>query len=508
MITKNNLLTEYPRIYQSILPKALQQEEFDYIAENIDLYDEGDEDICKYVDTFIEKLNEVLKKQSKVKTDEPKSTFTRRDVTAEVLKIDDEKKAGLKPVNTSEKKPKSQKSSKSSKSPKPPKPKREPKPRKSKIENEVTELPLPVTFIKSYCGWSGKVKTKTQVYTFIKRLQKAIAEKKIRKTSEYAPQIEYMQSRLIAFYNDMRSGTKTYEIPAAKLSELKEKCNMRWADHVVVIRQYINILNDTKTGLKEKSQRLLKKIEASEFTSEAKAAIANITKSLKDYLNGKTDAPKINEFALQGLYGLAVISGLGSLPVASNISTANDNKILSAADFKNASFNLMGFSGKWLQLIGNPSAPFKAMIWGTGGSGKSTLAIEFARYLAGTLGKRVLYVSNEEGAGATFHEKMTRLNAFHPNLFITKILPPRLVEYDFVFCDSANSMQMDIPSFEQKTKLYPYLSWVLLFQTTKDGNFLGEKNWQHAVDVEVYCENGKARALKSRFGGNDEVNVW
>jgi hypothetical protein len=279
---------------------------------------------------------------------------------------------------------------------------------------------------------------------------------------------------------------------------------MRWADHIVVIRQYINILNDTKTGLKEKSQKLLKKIEASEFSNDAKVAIANITKSLKDYLNGKTDAPKINEMALQGLYGLAGIGGFGGL---GNI-PANDNKILSASDFKNASFNLMGFSGKWLQLVGNPSVPFKMMIWGTGGSGKSTLAIEFARYLAGNLGKRVLYVSNEEGAGATFHEKMTRLNAFHPNLFITKTLPPRLVEYDFVFCDSANSMQMDLPKFEQAAKMYPRLSWVLLFQTTKDGNFLGEKNWQHAVDVEVFCENGKARALKSRYGGNEEIGIF
>jgi predicted ATP-dependent serine protease len=67
---------------------------------------------------------------------------------------------------------------------------------------------------------------------------------------------------------------------------------------------------------------------------------------------------------------------------------------------------------------------------------------------------------------------------------------------------------MDIPSFEQMTKLYPHLSWVLLFQTTKDGKFLGEKNWQHAVDVEVYCDEGKARALKSRFGGNDEVDIF
>jgi hypothetical protein len=76
------------------------------------------------------------------------------------------------------------------------------------------------------------VKTKTQVYTFIKRLQKAIAEKKIRKTSEYAPLIVYMQNRLIAFYNDMKSGTKTYEI----LAELKEACNMRWADHVMIYK--------------------------------------------------------------------------------------------------------------------------------------------------------------------------------------------------------------------------------------------------------------------------------
>jgi predicted ATP-dependent serine protease len=194
-----------------------------------------------------------------------------------------------------------------------------------------------------------------------------------------------------------------------------------------------------------------------------------------------------------------------ALPIST---PANDNKVVSAADFKNSTFNLMNFTGKWEQLIGNPSSPFKAMIWGTGGSGKSTLAIEFARYLAGKLNKRVLYVANEEGAGATLHEKMTRLNAFHPNLFITKTLPPRLVEYDFVFCDSANSMQMDLPKFEQTAKVYPRLSWVLLFQTTKEGKFLGEKPWQHAVDVEIYCENGKAKALKSRFGGKDTVDAF
>ena len=373
--------------------------------------------------------------------------------------------------------------------------------------NEVTEFPIEVKFIKTFVSWVGKVKTKTQVYSFIKRLQKAIVEKQIRKTSQYALAITSVQQSLIDFYNGMRSGSKTFEYPPNGLARLKDACDMRWADHVVIIRQFINILNDTKTATKTKARNLLEKINNSEFpdTNEIKLSIECIKESLTNYLNGKTDAPEIQHFALQGLYGLAGMGGLGNLPMTA---PANDNKVVSAAEFKNASFNLMNLTGKWERLIGNPSVPFKMMIWGTGGSGKSTLAIEFARYLAGTLNKRVLYVANEEGAGATLHEKMTRLNAFHPNLFITKALPPRLVEYDFVFCDSANSMQLDLPKFEQTAKLYPRLSWVLMFQTTKDGNFLGEKNWQHAVDVEIYCNDGKAKALKSRFGGSDTVDVF
>ena len=34
------------------------------------------------------------------------------------------------------------------------------------------------------------------------------------------------------------------------------------------------------------------------------------------------------------------------------------------------------------------------------------------------------------------------------------------------------------------------------------------KDRQHAVDVEVFCIDGKARALKSRFGGSEEVGIF
>jgi hypothetical protein len=142
MITRNNLLIEYPRIFQSALPEALQQTEFEFIEKNFDLIDEADnEDFAKYVDTFIEKLNKVLEKQAKT-PERPTSTFTKRDVTAEVLKTADERETSANKAKQKSPKPKRE-----------PKPKKEPKPKPPKIKkqtgNEVTEFPLPVTFIKA-----------------------------------------------------------------------------------------------------------------------------------------------------------------------------------------------------------------------------------------------------------------------------------------------------------------------------------------------------------------------
>ena len=45
-------------------------------------------------------------------------------------------------------------------------------------------------------------------------------------------------------------------------------------------------------------------------------------------------------------------------------------------------------------------------------------------------------------------------------------------------------------------------------QITKEGNFHEEKNWQHAVDVEVFVNDGKVKELKSRFGKKLEVGLW
>jgi regulator of replication initiation timing len=92
MITIENIFSEYPRINQDTLPKALKKDEFEFIRENIDLYNE-DETIKKYIDTFIDKLNKLAKKpekstkpMSEEKDDKPK-TLSASDIPAIVKKF-------------------------------------------------------------------------------------------------------------------------------------------------------------------------------------------------------------------------------------------------------------------------------------------------------------------------------------------------------------------------------------------------------------------------------------
>ncbi|CAN0092768.1 unnamed protein product [Chrysoparadoxa australica] len=53
-------------------------------------------------------------------------------------------------------------------------------------------------FIKRYVGMHGKVRSKLSVLRLLSSLQKAILEKRIRKTSKYANEIRQIQTQLIA----------------------------------------------------------------------------------------------------------------------------------------------------------------------------------------------------------------------------------------------------------------------------------------------------------------------
>jgi acetyl-CoA carboxylase beta subunit len=64
-ITVRNIIEQYPKIDVQ-LPKELNQHEYEFIKDNIDLYSE-DETMRKYIDTFVAKLNQFASKESKPK---------------------------------------------------------------------------------------------------------------------------------------------------------------------------------------------------------------------------------------------------------------------------------------------------------------------------------------------------------------------------------------------------------------------------------------------------------
>ena len=170
-------------------------------------------------------------------------------------------------------------------------------------------------------------------------------------------------------------------------------------------------------------------------------------------------------------------------------------------------FQTIGFTGKWLTLIGDPCRGFTAMIFGKPKMGKSYLAVDFAGYLAKSFGK-VLYVPKEEKFGLTFSTKLKEQGAAHENLVISEALPEDLSGYDFIFLDSINSLNLTPEDLRRLKEKNPGKSFVYIFQTTKGGNFRGENSFQHDVDIVIEIPaRGKAVQF-GRFNQGGEMHIF
>ncbi len=121
-----------------------------------------------------------------------------------------------------------------------------------------------------------------------------------------------------------------------------------------------------------------------------------------------------------------------------------------STDFANLQFNTIGFTGKWLELIGDPSPGFSAMVFRLPKTGKSFLCIDFAGYLARHHG-RVLYVAKEEKLDATLQRKLNGKDVAHVNLYVSDRLLENLAPYDFIFLDSVNKLGL-LPRDLEKLK--------------------------------------------------------
>jgi hypothetical protein len=645
MITLENIISEYPKINQEILPEPLKASEFVFISENIDLYNE-DETIKKYIDTFVSKLNEFAAKGKKStkpgpepdKNDQEPQKLNASDIPAIVKKFMPkfqqqaivgseehfeivkrlEKEIKAIPKNTRDADKAYQKAKKSknvnymdfytvfahffhggsdwyvlswdgdeilfcyvvlngdtvmsemgdvalsemhdnhveldffwkvkslsevlheaypedfpkagskqeqSKEPHEPE-------NKEKVKEDtatpVEKLDTEVAFIKRYVKLHGKTREKAQILNFLNSLQKAIVEKRIRKTSIYAKEIRNIQDQLIKCYEQMGKTVqvtideKTIEAYSAIAHSEKTMLS------VVCIKQYINLHG--KQDVKEKATALNEKIEkAIESGKIGKSdpyysEISEIQESLKSYLSNKSQAPAIRESTLNGIISwlenrrrkknvtrylhkiYETGHGLRGMDEENELNLVEQTQVISSTQLPGMQFETIGLQGKYRDLMGDPCIGFTAMVYGLPKSGKSTLCIDFARYLAEHHGK-VLYVAIEEKFGYTLKEKFERLNAIHPNLVIAEKLPDDLSPFQFVFIDSVSRAGLTTDGLTRLHRENPKTAFIFIFHTTKEGNFRGRQDFAHDVDVIIEVENGIAKA-NGRFGVGGKIEVF
>jgi hypothetical protein len=485
MLNTNNYFTKAASIDWDNLPEALAKGHklVEGASQNNWAAYNSNENIKRVVDAFFQKLSDYL--------DNNPTAPVQKSMPAKVAKMEPKPVPPAKPAPT----PKKATEKKSAVA-------------KEAYESEdVEHIDIEVQFIKRYAAMHGKVKSQAQVLTLLHGLQKAIVERKIRKDSPYAKEIEMMQNQLITCYEKM-GDMADIKIEGKNLKRYLEIAHSQEGMlSVVLLKAYIAL--NGKRDVKDKADRLFKRIKKSvdqgKITKSDKYAdkLNEAYQTLKSYIDGDSVMLNINKAQLNGLMG---IFGEDLFQKKSLNGHEEDNgMIVSSGELLAMDFQTIGLKGKYRELIGDPSVGFTAMVYGLPKSGKSTMCLDFANYLASHHGK-ILYCAIEEGFGYTLKEKIERLKAHHSNLYITDRVPENLNDFQFVFIDSVSKAGMDVNAIDQLRKMHPDTSFIFIYHTTKEGNFKGVNEHAHEVDVIVQVDKGRATAT-GRFnaGGSMEI---
>ncbi|GGA89894.1 hypothetical protein [Puia dinghuensis] len=488
MITIDNYFNEISRIDLSTLPEPLQEGhafvlEVTGSGQNWEDY-HAEESVKEVIDSYLEKLNAFLSIHK---------TSPKPPTKGEKKK---ENKGGEK---------RNPKRATPAKGQEPP---READPfNKEEPTTWVERIPEELRFIRRFVNMNGKSKTKEEILRFINSLQKAIIEKRIRKSSNYAEQIRFIQDKLIGVYNTMKA-TIRIELTSQTQAELKHITGEQKVRPAInFMKRYIAISG--KPGMKQKATSLLEQIERA--TQKGKVTkddpyyqeMHQIVNNLRRFRGDKSSKVLVVENKeLNGLQAILngcscdALNGPGENPV-----------LMNSMDFARRRFVTIGLKGKWYDLIGDPSPNFTAMVFGKPKMGKSYLCIDFAGYLARHHG-RVLYVAKEEGLDMTLQKKLADQRVAHPNLFVSAELPDTLDSYDFIFLDSVNRLGLLPADLNRLKAAHPNKSFIFVFQTTKDGNFRGANSFQHDVDVVIEIpEKGKVLQF-GRFNQGGEMRIF
>jgi hypothetical protein len=194
-----------------------------------------------------------------------------------------------------------------------------------------------------------------------------------------------------------------------------------------------------------------------------------------------------------------------------NVPTKSKIKVITGDDLLKMKFDVLPFTGKFLDLIGKPERGFSGIVFGKPKEGKSNFAIRFADYLQEYFGKTV-YVAAEEGNSLTLQEKIREIKGSKITFIETRNREDlrdflKSSKVDFVFIDSINTLNIDDEFLELIKHENPNVSFVAIIQATKEGNFKGAQSLEHNCDFVIRVEKGIAHH-RGRFGPESSLNIF
>ena len=503
MITATNYLSRVAGIDFTLLPPALQKGD-ELTRKALERGGEAyntSETVRRVVDAYLEKLNRSVAMKPDPKADkEPWEGGTKKAAPspAAAMKVIKQKAAApAKKPAPAKRTPAKRVAAKKA-------PARRAATRKPDTAERVELMPPEVALIRRYANMHGKVRTRAQLLRLLSSLQKAMVEKRIRKTSPFATEVLQMQDQLIAALDRMKSDAAEITIAAKNLERYKEiASSRRIRESVALLKRFLSLHG--KDGIKDKAVRLRDAIMRAVDKEKVKSddpymvRLAAARMALQRYIDGMASTPKVQNAELngiRGLLGLGSVSGLGAAPAKA---------VMPSGELMRMKFETIGLRGKFRELIGDPAVGFTAMVFGQPKSGKSTLMLEFAHHLAREHGE-VLYCAIEEGYGYTLQEKIARLGTVHERLNFSDRVPSDLSAYDFVFIDSVSKAGMELEDLVKLKHANPRTSFVFIFHSTKQGQFRGGNELAHEVDVIIEVEPGLVKA-SGRFNAGGEITI-
>ncbi len=361
----------------------------------------------------------------------------------------------------------------------------DPQPPKTLMGDYPEEIKIMRRFLQLV---NKEIYTEEECEKLLKALQKRITDRKIRKTSKWRKDIEYIQHALLKLLEAEDSTLSRNRV--ARISQTVGEFNR--ADAIQLLKAFISLLG---TPDKIRVIRLMERYRRYDLSSTKLAKeLHEAYRIMGDYTEGKIAriAPT-GSLSLRGVHGLGAVEG-------------NDG-VVSSTMLPHLQFDTLRLESRFEDLLGRPSKPFKLLIHGAPGSGKTTLALKLASSLARHNRLRVLIVSIEEGVGYLAKKRIEALRLQSENLYLSATLPDDLSPYDAVVVDSVTALGKSPAELRDLYAYYPDLSWVLISQNRKDGRARGSLEFEHDVDTTIKCENLLATAVKNRFGGRETMRI-